>query len=273
MKNFQLKARILSQTKVKNNYWHCEFSAPQLAKISQPGQFINIRVSDKCEPLLRRPLSIHGTSGAKIKILYEVVGRATEVLAQKKAGESLDIIGPLGNGFSVNGFRSAVIVGGGMGVAPLIFLAEKLAEVKKSLACSSRQEKSQVRTMVLIGAKSREQLLCVKEFKKLGYDVKISTDDGSAGSKGRVTELLKDLLGAASQKPEVTIYACGPRPMLKAVSDLSSAYAIPAQVSLEEHMSCGIGACLGCVVKVKSDFEYKRVCKEGPVFNSAELTW
>jgi len=254
MKSFQLKVKILSQNKIKGSYWHCELNAAEVAKCVLPGQFINIRVADDFEPLLRRPISIHGVSGTKIKIFYEVVGKATEILAQKKKGELLDIIGPLGNGFDLGrqktGNRKQILVAGGMGVAPLMFLAEKL---KKS------------RTQVLIGARTKNQLLCAQDFKKLGCDVKIATDDGSFGFHGRVTDLLREVL------PADMIYACGPQPMLKAVADIANERGIPAQLSLEEHMSCGIGACLGCVVKTKAGL--KRACYEGPVFCAKDLIW
>ena len=262
MKAFQLKAKILSQIRIKDNYWHCELDAPAVAKNALPGQFVNIRVSDNLDPLLRRPISIHVVSGTKIKIFYEVVGNATKILAQRKAGESLDIIGPLGNGFDCQaaGAKYPVLVAGGMGVAPLIFLAEKLAEVKR--------KKSKVKTIVLIGSKTRTQLFCVNDFKKRGCQVKIATDDGSSGFKGRVSDLLKNLLSTQHPAPS-TIYACGPKPMLKATAILSETHKIPAQLSLEEHMSCGIGACLGCVVETKDGL--KRVCKDGPVFNAQEI--
>ena len=180
MKNFQLQAKILSQTKIKDNYWYCELSAPQVAKNALPGQFINIRVSDNFDPLLRRPISIYGVSGAKIKIFYEVVGKATEILAQKKKGEFLDIVGPLGNGFNYlapgTHHLAPILVAGGMGVAPLVFLAEKLKSTKP---------------LVLIGARIKKEILCAREFKALGCEVKIATDDGSRGFKGKVTDLLK----------------------------------------------------------------------------------
>jgi dihydroorotate dehydrogenase electron transfer subunit len=149
-----------------------------------------------------------------------------------------------------------------MGVAPLFFLAEKLT---KHATCDMR-----LATLVLIGAKTKGQILCEKEFKRLGYDVKISTDDGSGGFKGKVTELLKKELSAVSYQLSA-IYACGPRPMLQEISRISQKYKIPAQISLEEHMACGVGACLGCVVNTIDG--YKRVCKEGPVFEADEIIW
>ncbi len=266
MKAYQLKVKIASQVRIRDNYWHCEFSSPQIAKIALPGQFINIRVNDLCEPLLRRPISIHGVSGSKIKIFYEVVGKATEILAQKRSGEYFDIIGPLGKGFDFGRQkaegRRQILVAGGMGVAPLMFLAEKLRE--------DRRPKAEDRMTVLIGAKTKKQLLCADDFKKLGCIVKIATDDGSQGFYGKITDLLRNLSSDSCSLPSV-IYACGPRPMLKAVADIANQRAILAQLSLEEHMSCGMGACLGCVVKTKKGF--KRVCKDGPVFNANDLIW
>jgi len=255
MKPFQRRVKILSQKNIKGNYWHCEFFAPEIAKNALAGQFIDIRVTDRDEPLLRRPISIHKINGSKVSIFYEVVGRATQILAQKKAGEAVDIIGPLGNGFSVRKLKSVFLVAGGMGTAPLLFLAHALKKNKIT---------------VLIGAKTKEGLVCVQEFKKLGCEVKTSTDDGTAGLKGRVTDLLGQLLMTKGQQ-STTIYACGPKPMLKAVTEIAMTRNVPAQLSLEEHMSCGIGACLGCVVKTKKGL--KRVCKEGPVFEAKELVW
>ena len=260
MKNFQLEAKILLQTRIKDNYWYCELNAPQVAKHALPGQFINIRVSDNLDPLLRRPISICGVSKTKIKIFYEAVGKATEILAQKKKGELLDIIGPLGKGFDYQHLIKSkraknILLAGGMGVAPLVFLAEKL-KLNKPL--------------VLIGAKTKNLLLCEKEFKALGCEVSIATDDGSCGFKGKVTDLLKHLLSTIDGQLS-TVYSCGPHLMLKAVGQIARDHKINAQLSLEEHMACGIGACLGCVVATKDG--YKTVCKDGPVFSSEELIW
>lgn len=259
----QIKVRIISNKRFKDNYWHLEFESGVIARCASPGQFVNIKVSDGLEPLLRRPISIYGTSGARIKLFYEAIGKGTQILSSRKPGELLDIIGPLGNSFSLN--SRTIIVAGGMGVAPLVFLAEKLMEV--------RTQNLAPRTLVLIGAKTKAQVLCAKEFKEFGCEIKIATDDGSAGFKGKVTELLKQILFKNSRTQELknSIYACGPRPMLKATAEIARENKINSQLSLEEHMACGIGACLGCVVSTKSG--YKRVCKDGPVFSGEELIW
>jgi len=256
----QIKAELLDNKRVSGNYFKMVIEAGTITKRVGPGQFISIRVDDGCETLLRRPFSVHRVIGKNITILYEVLGKGTEILSQKKSAEFLDVIGPLGNGFDYRRMKDergvAILVAGGMGVAPLIFLAEKLAKVK---------------TLALIGAKTKKQILCEKEFEEFACKVKISTDDGSAGLKGKVSDLLKDLLRATGYKPAVTIYACGPKPMLKEIALISKAYRIPAQISLEEHMACGIGACLGCVTNTIEG--HKKVCKDGPVFLAEKIIW
>lgn len=273
---FELRAEVIYNRQIKKGYFEIALSAPKIAKTALPGQFVNIRVSSGLEPLLRRPISIHrirvsecqGVKVSEVVLLYEVLGKGTQTLSGKKAGECLDIIGPLGNGFKLD--RGPILVAGGMGTAPLVFLAEKLI----------RTTDDGRRTTVLIGAKTKECILCEEEFKKLGCQVRIATDDGSRGFKGYVSELLKQRLSTIDYRPS-TIYACGPSLLLKEISRISLEYNIPAQLSLESHMACGIGACMGCVIKVARaperqsarDFEYKRVCKEGPVFEAQEIIW
>jgi len=258
MPTAQIKAKIISNARFSGNCWHLEFESRVIAKNARPGQFVNIKVNDGLEPLLRRPVSIHRVKGAKVKLFYEVLGAGTRTLSQRKPGEFLDLIGPLGNGFQFPSSvlrppSSVVLVAGGMGVAPLVFLAEKIKLSKP---------------LVLIGARTKKQILCAPEFKALGCSVRLATEDGSAGFRGKVTDLLKIVL--AQTKPS-GLFSCGPRPMLKAVSEIARENKINAQLSLEEHMACGIGACLGCVVTTESG--YRRVCKDGPVFSSQELTW
>ncbi|MDD5505140.1 MAG: dihydroorotate dehydrogenase electron transfer subunit [Candidatus Omnitrophica bacterium] len=263
METAQTKVKIVSHNKLKNNYWYLEFESGLIAKNACPGQFVEVKVSDRMYPLLRRPLSIHSVNKAKVKLIYEVIGPGTQILSKRNRGDFLDVIGPLGNGFKYSRItkksdqEKTILVAGGMGVAPLVFLAEKI-KLNKPL--------------VLIGARKKDQILCLPEFKTLGCKVIIATDDGSLGFKGKVTELLKEILSEAGQsnKPK-NIYACGPHFMLKAVNGISCEHNIASQLSLETHMACGFGACLGCVVSTKSG--YKRVCKDGPVFSGKELTW
>ena len=302
----QEEVKIESIQKISAGYFKLELFNPKIAKQAVPGQFLQIKISGHNEPFLRRPFSIHRVSSQGpaargkgknknskiIELLCEIKGEGTRILSQKKPGEFLDVIGPLGNGFNSpkpnTQYPIPILVAGGMGVAPIMFLAEKLA-------IKTRGHQDSRTPVVLIGAETKKQILCEKEFKRLGCEVRIATDDGSKGFKGRVTDLLiyslrKNLdlgkiLRLAKGRPQDddrdiaqqlrqglwSIYACGPKPMLRETSRIAQEYRIPAQVSLEEHMSCGFGACLGCVVKTKSGFQ--RVCKEGPVFDAREIVW
>lgn len=266
MRIIQKKTKIISNIHITGDYYKLILNSPKISQKTEPGQFLHIRVSDGCEPLLRRPFSIHRVSSPVIEILYEVVGRGTKILSKKEPGEYLDILGPLGNGFSLtpNTYDlKPILVAGGIGVAPLIFLAEKLVERKPQTISH--------KLLVLIGANTKDKILCEKEFKDLGCQVRISTDDGSKGFKGKVSDLLKRYLTPDTYNLRPILYACGPRPMLKEIAKITQHYKIPGQISLEENMGCGLGACLGCTVKTKDG--YKRVCKDGPIFNTDEISW
>ena len=257
------KIKIIKNYKIKENYFKIVLSNPYLAKNSQPGQFLNIKIDE--DIFLRRPFSIHRVKGNNLEILYEVVGKGTETLSKKKKGEYLDVIGPLGNGFNyqlpITNYQLPILVAGGIGVAPLAFLAQKLKEIPNS--------KSQI-PIVLIGAKNKNKVLGEEEFKRWGFEVKIATDDGSRGFKGNVSDLLKHILSTMNYELS-TIYACGPYPMLKEIAKIARDYKIQAEVSLERHFACGIGICLGCVIETKQG--QKRVCKDGPVFKTEEIIW
>jgi len=257
------KIKIIKNYKIKENYFKIILSNPYLAKNSQPGQFLNIKIDE--DIFLRRPFSIHRVKGNNLEILYEVVGKGTETLSKKKKGEYLDVIGPLGNGFNyqlpITNYQLPILVAGGIGVAPLVFLAQKLKEIPNS--------KSQI-PIVLIGAKNKNKVLGEEEFKRWGFEVKIATDDGSRGFKGNVSDLLKHILSTMNYELS-TIYACGPYPMLKEIAKIARDYKIQAEVSLERHFACGIGICLGCVIETKQG--QKRVCKDGPVFKTEEIIW
>ena len=268
-KIIQKKIKVLSNIHLTGSYYRLAFNLPQVTRVAQPGQFLMLHINQGYRPFLRRPFSIHRVS-PQIEILYEVVGKGTQLLSQKKPGQYLGVLGPLGNGFnyqlpitnyaassstlSLGGGQLPILIGGGIGIAPLLFLAEELITVH----CQP--------LIVLIGAKTRKEILCQKEFANLGASVKISTDDGSAGFKGKVTELLKITLSKTCQRQSTTIYACGPKSMLKEIAIISKQYNIPAQISLDEYMACGLGVCLGCMIETKEG--YQRVCKEGPVFDS-----
>jgi len=255
MRKFQATVKLISNRSAGRDCFRLAFTHKPLARSAVPGQFIMVDVPGAGTRILRRPFGVHRVSGDTVEILYEIVGKFTAELSRKQPGEEVGIIGPLGNGFDLSGLgrRRPVLVAGGMGVAPLRFLAEKMVKL---------------RPLVLIGGRSKEHARCAAEFGRLGCAPRIATDDGSRGYHGFVTRLLEQLL---DKEKDCIIFACGPRPMLKEVCGISRARGVPAQVSLEEHMACGIGACLGCVVNTISG--YKRVCHDGPVFSAGEIIW
>ncbi|MGD0152644.1 MAG: dihydroorotate dehydrogenase electron transfer subunit [Thermacetogeniaceae bacterium] len=231
--------------------------APELAAAAQPGQFAMIGCGSGYDPFLRRPLSIHRiqrTAGAA-SFLYRVRGQGTEWLAARRQGEFVPLLGPLGRGFRYAGNgKKALLVGAGIGVAPLLFLAEALAALNWTLN-------------ILIGARTARGLLCRSALERYGR-VLVITDDGSASRRGSVTALLQDALKKSSYSD---IFACGPKPVLKAVQRASTDRGIPAQLSLEENMACGLGACMGCTCRGSDPSRMLRVCAEGPVFDADEV--
>lgn len=259
----QLNCRIAENKKIAPSFYKMRIESSYLAKNTKPGQFFEVKCSGSNGPLLRRPLGVHCISKNGVEILYEAVGKGTELLSGKKIGEKLDVIGPLGNGFKIlseasSDKRPAILVGGGIGIAPLLALAQRLTA--KKTVC-----------YVIIGAKTKSGILREKEFKKLGCFVMVSTEDGSKGRKGYATDILKHLMKIIDCQVS-GIYACGPHPMLHAAGRMAHLINVPCQVSLEERMACGVGVCLGCPVKTKEQ-EYKMVCKDGPVFDSREIAW
>jgi dihydroorotate dehydrogenase electron transfer subunit len=233
--------------------------------VARPGQFVMLRVADQLYPLLRRPFSIHRLVKAPgrpagFEILYRVVGQGTSILAARQSGDQLDVLGPLGTSFLLPGaMNRPFVVGGGIGVAPLVFLAERIAaRLESPLDCS-----------VFLGALCDEALLCRDVFEKLGMSLNLATDDGSCGDQCLVTHPVEEAL--ADRKPDL-IFACGPPAMLACVADLARRHRIPCQVSLEAHMACGMGACLGCAVPQPGHpTRYLHVCQDGPVFDAEEV--
>jgi dihydroorotate dehydrogenase electron transfer subunit len=272
-----MKCEVTSNVFLKDRHLVLELAAPPALRKAVPGQFLHIRIEDSCDPLLRRPLSIHdvsvpsGKKQTKVRILSEVVGKGTSLLSQKKPFSTVDVLGPLGHGFdlkALSSFETVYVVAGGMGVAPLFYLAKRLLEVRKA----TRRSGGKGKVVVLIGGRTKEHVLREREFKALGCDVHLATDDGSRGFKGRVTQLLeKELLSGATHAGSRVICACGPKPMLAALTSVAKKNDIPAYVSLEEFMGCGLGACLGCVIRTASG--YKRICHDGPVFPASEVMW
>ena len=268
----QLSARLRHREEVAPGHHLLELEAPDIAAHAVPGQFVHVRVSDASDPLLRRPISIARAdkSSGHIWLLSRTVGRGTAIIADMQPGSHLDLIGPLGNGFPLPEAKAEVLlVAGGVGVAPLMFLADALKAAPESHYVHG-----------LYGAATDAALVMWLEFSGRCDEFSCSTDDGSAGEAGPVTVLLERELQRAGGAVEgvgtpvpARVYTCGPRPMMAAVARICAAAAIPCWASLEQFMGCGIGACLGCVVPTHRPDKYQRVCKDGPVFAAQEVAW
>jgi dihydroorotate dehydrogenase electron transfer subunit len=241
------------------------FTSGPIAVQSRPGQFVMVRPPKFLEPLLPRPFSIHRVQGDQVELLFKVVGQGTRQLADLNKGDLLEVRGPLGQGFNFNINQNPILVAGGMGVAPLLFLAETWRH--------SQKKNPKWSFKLFIGARNKAELLFLKEFEQAGAEVFAATEDGSYGRKGLVTQLLAMTIKKPSPNP--TLFVCGPNPMLKMVRNWAVQKKIPCQLSLETHMACGLGACLGCAVARKegSGFSYVKVCQEGPVFEAREVFW
>ncbi len=263
IKKKTIKTEIISNKKTAKDHYVMAVGTAYLAKNSRPGQFVNVKVREEgTDPLLRIPLGVHAIEKKGIKLLYKVVGQATEILSKKRTGEALDILGPLGNGFDLAPAKrkeKIIVVAGGHGAAPLYALTEAIIKKRGEVE-------------FFTGACTGEHIVCVKELRKIGAKVHVATEDGSKGKKGYVTDILREFLRKAKGEkgPEI-IYSCGPRPMLREVAKCAKESNIPAQVSLDAYMACGIGACLGCAIETVSG--YKLVCKDGPVFSAEEIRW
>ncbi|HHF52193.1 MAG: dihydroorotate dehydrogenase electron transfer subunit [Candidatus Aminicenantes bacterium] len=256
------RAVIAGKKSWGNDYFLFSLEAPVISRKSKPGQFLMVKITDNPYPLLRRPFSIHARNKHNIEIFFQNTGVGTSMLSQKQRGDKIEILGPLGNGFHI-GERSeskkASLIGGGRGAAPLYFLACEL--VKKN-----------INVTVFYGGKSSEDLPIASKFKKENIRTLCSTEDGSSGFKGLVTDLLETEL--KTDTPSL-IYACGPEGMLKSLSKISKKHQIPAELSLESIMGCGFGACWGCVKKIKkgNTAEWHKVCEDGPVFSAGDIIW
>ena len=260
MLTFQDKAAIVRTEQLAEDIFRTTVKAPDIAQAAKPGQFVMIKVSDGLDPLLRRPFSIHQVAtGGMIQVLFKVLGKGTRLMAGMQPGQIMDLLGPLGHGFSIDKDQLHCLVGGGMGIAPLLFLAKKMLKECEPSAIK-----------VLLGARTSNEIAAVTgDFESMGLAVHTATEDGSLGHHGLVTDLMQQL----DRDDRHMVYTCGPYPMLKAVVSESMRYNWDCQVSLETFMACGLAACLGCAVQ-RADFDgYVHVCKDGPVFNAKEVAW
>lgn len=255
-------ARVVRRDVPAEGFALLELQCPEVAAQAKPGQFVHVRVGATTDPLLRRPLSIllADPHRGNLHVLVRAVGRGTELLSAAVPGQELDVLGPLGNSFPMpEPGQSPLLVAGGVGVAPLIFLADAL-----------QNQPGDCYVTGLYGAAGEDALVCWQELASRCEEVQIATEDGSVGHRGLVTELLADQFTKGNLGP---VYTCGPRPMMARVAALCGEASITCWASLEQFMGCGIGACLGCITPFVTEPLNRRVCKDGPVFDAALVDW
>jgi dihydroorotate dehydrogenase electron transfer subunit len=267
-----IRAKITENTPVNKGHNLLVLSPDDIPQHPLPGQFYMIGTDFSYDPLLKRPFSIFrynppsppfskggmGGFSGELQFLYRIKGKGTERMKEMKKGDTVNLLGPLGNGYPMPGKNLIpVLIAGGMGIASLFPLAEKLSG----------------NVHFLYGARTSDELLMLSELKGLvKKELIISTDDGSEGTKGMIIDILDNFFTRhSSLVTRYLLYACGPSPMLEAVSKFAAEKGIKGYISMEENMACGVGACLGCAVKTKKG--YKRICKEGPVFPIEDIVW
>lgn len=251
VKRWDYQLEIKENKNICLNFYRFSVVSKEIANIATAGQFCMIGLE---EVFLRRPLSIYSVDKETgvVSFLYKVVGKGTDILAKLPVGSSVKILGPLGQGYplEVQDNIEPVLVAGGTGIASIYFLANSLNKIGS----------------LYYGVRKKEELLCLEEFEKLGWKIFISTEDGSCGYKGFITDLLQKQI-----KQESIIYVCGPTPMMKKVKEIAEEKKIFGFASLEQKMACGVGNCQGCAVKI--DNVYKMTCKDGPVFPISDISF
>ncbi|MBM9536654.1 dihydroorotate dehydrogenase electron transfer subunit [Desulfobulbus alkaliphilus] len=258
MREYQENSVVQAIDRLSDSFHRLTLFAPRIAAAARPGQFVMASCGTTLDPLLRRPFSIHQAfADGALELLVKVIGRGTSYLSTLRPGAELSLIGPLGRGFHLTTHGPVTLVGGGIGIAPLLFLASHLPTDSKISTCT-----------VLLGSRTNTDLLVLtEEFKQLGCQVRTATDDGSLGHHGFVSELLPAALPGAHM-----VFTCGPHAMMTTVARLCLDAGIRCEASLEAHMACGLGACLGCTIHGAGN-TYRHVCKHGPVFDATEVAW
>jgi dihydroorotate dehydrogenase electron transfer subunit len=260
-----IQAPVLGVKQITDQIFCLTLSAPEWARAARSGHFVNVQVPQCGEVLWRRPFSVHDADPDKgtIDILFAAIGRGSHVLSLCKAGDVLSVLGLLGNYFTIPpDLKEIVIVAGGIGIAPFNLLLRQVQ------AWPGKK-------IVFYGVRTANQVCCIESLQQLGADVRISTEDGTLGQKGLITGPLEEHLASSAMSAGRMLYICGPTPMLRAVRELTQKYKTPAQVTVENKMACGFGACVGCPVELaqpRSDGQkYLLACKDGPVFPLEEI--
>ena len=254
MRQIQNKFEVVSNERLCGRFYRMCIDAKPIVRSIKPGQFIHIRVNDSLNPFFRRPFSVYRAK-KYVEIFYEPIGRGTSVLATKRKGDMLDILGPLGQGFSLppRGTKQVVMVAGGIGIAPFLMFTDHLKNKKFEL-------------VLLYGARGKSHVYPMKEFKQNGCKIYVATEDGSVGTKGFVSALFDKI---NLDRESTFLYTCGPHAMMNAVQTFARQNNLRGEAACEETMACALGACLGCSIKTTSG--YKTVCYDGPAFDLEEV--
>jgi dihydroorotate dehydrogenase electron transfer subunit len=257
-----VEAKVVANDPVGGDMFLLNLDSDWLGANSVPGQFVNIKVQENVmDPLLRIPIGISSIRKKGISVLYKVVGEGTKVLSRRKKGETINVLGPLGNGFDLTGIQKstkgkAILISGGYGLGPIMAVRDQLG---------SRQA-------LFIGMKTKKAIPGKVKLKKKGIRTTIATDDGTTGKKGVVTAFVEQYIERnKGKKNNMIIFSCGPEPMVKTVAGIAGKYGIEAQVTRDEYMACGIGVCKGCAVETIQGIKFS--CTDGPVFKAEELKW
>jgi dihydroorotate dehydrogenase electron transfer subunit len=276
----QCRVRVLENVRLARATYRIRLECPEIAARVVPGQFVMLRLSGMDDPLLGRPLALYDTvlneAGVPtyVDVVYLVMGKMTGRLAKCKPRDELDVWGPLGNGFPVLPTQHLIMVAGGIGQTPFYALGQEYLGLRQ-YGNPLRAISEPARVTICYGVRSAEYLAGVPDFVSAGFDVQLSSDDGTAGHRGFVTELLERLLGQTGSQDRLVV-CCGPEPMMAATAKLCQAAGVRCMVSLETPMACGIGICFSCVTKVRQaegGWDYKRTCVEGPVFDADQIEW
>jgi dihydroorotate dehydrogenase electron transfer subunit len=272
------RVTIVENVRLARDTYRVRFMCPQIARRIVPGQFLMMRLAAFGDPLLGRPLALYDTVldadglPVGIDVVYLVLGRMTRRLAELQPGQALDIWGALGNGFAAAPTEHLIMVAGGIGQTPFMALAREYLG-KRKYGDPQRSLVPAQRVTLCYGARTKDYLAGVDDFATLGVEVQASTDDGSSGHHGFVTEIAERVIAAS---PKARVVCCGPEPMMAAVARIAERTGVECQVSLETPMACGIGICFSCVARVRDaggGWDYRRTCVEGPVFEAAAIEW
>jgi dihydroorotate dehydrogenase electron transfer subunit len=269
MKKIQAVYKVASNEKLCPKFYRLSIDAEPIVKKVLPGQFIHIRTNAGLEPFFRRPFSVYRAK-KHVEVFYEVIGPGTKIMSQMAKGDDIDVLGPVGTPFSLpsRGTEHVVMIAGGIGIAPFLILSDVLRRERRSWSVGQGGTSRPLELILLYGGRTRGHVYPMKEFKENGCKVHIATDDGSVGTKGRVSNLFSHI---PTDCRTTFIYTCGPAPMMASVQAFAQKYKLKGEAACEEVMACALGACLGCSIKTTKG--YKTVCCDGPVFNLQEVVF